>query len=280
MILDSTHLGRTLDSLLQDYNVVGDFVYMSQFLDKDGEDKIFTHLQKIRKDSFLPNDRIVFIQDCCDQYSFDISKDTPGDFLSLIQIYLQKIDITNCFVTIVSSNPDIETELSSANKKYSDTDNTLINFIQISGSYTKQIIEQDTYCSIMWKGMYLLPHAEITPCCFSDSSYTFGDLKKQSLTEVLNSDVAKKIRTNMLTGKKSPGCHACYHNEKHGKESPRLRFNKQFTFTKEQAKKITTSDGEFKDKNIKFDFLQLSLDSTCNLKMPILFWEIIQFDCI
>lgn len=269
MIFINEKLDLALNKILQDYNVIGNFIYMSELLKKGGEEKIFVHLQKIRKDCFEPNDRIVFIQDCPDEYHFDVSKNTPGYYLSLIYKYLQQIDITNCFVTIVSSNPDIKEEIHASNKKYSTLDDTQINFILLPGIYTKTLIQQDTFCALMWKTINLTVDADVTPCCEYKFGESLGNLKKQSLNEILHSEVAKNIRKNMLTNKKSAGCQVCYNNEKHGKQSTRLKINKEIKFSMEDALKITSTDGNILDNNIKFDSIQLALDKICNLKCRV-----------
>ena len=155
MVFIQEELDLALNKISQDYNVIDDFIYMSEMLHPGGKEKIFIHLQKIRKDCFESNDRIVFIQDCPDEYNFAVSKNTPGHCLSLIHKYLEQIDITNCFVTIVSSNLDVEEEIHAANKKYSISDNTFVNFVLLPGIYTKTLVQQDTFCALMWKNINL-----------------------------------------------------------------------------------------------------------------------------
>jgi len=266
MILDEENLQYAINSLSKEYNIIGKIIYFSQFLEHDGEKSIFDYLNSIRKGEFLPNERIVFVQDCHDEYSYDASEHSPGDYIVLIQKYLEKIDITNCFVTIISSNPDIDKEIKVVNKTYSTTDDTLINFINILGDYTKAISKQDTFCVLAWKEWFLKPDAEILPCCSYDRPHNLGNVKSESISDILHGKKAKTLRKNMLNDIKSPGCQTCYYKEKNGIESRRQKKNKEIFFSKEDAKKITFSNGDVKDKNISLNSIELSLESSCNLK--------------
>jgi len=267
MIFDKTELAQAFDNIKTEYTIVGDIFYFSQIKTHNGENALVDYLHSVRKDKFCPTDRIVLVQDIFDEYEYDTSSDTPGNYLTLIQTYLEKLDITNCFVLIMSTNSCIEKEIDSVSKLYSPNDSTLINCMHIPGQYEKNIHTQETFCVDAWKGFFLKPDAHVLPCCIYQSDSSLGNLKTDSLANILHSSEANALRKNMLENRKSPGCKSCYNYEKHGKESRRLLMNKKYSFTKEHAKKITCPDGSIEDLN--FESLELSLDNTCNLKCRV-----------
>lgn len=266
MVLDNQELITVVNNIRNRYNIVGDIIYFSDLNKKNGEQQIFQNLNLNRKEEFLSNDIILIIQDCNDEYSYEALPDTPGDHLAFVQQCLEKIDITNCFVTIVTSNPDIHSEIQSVNKEYSDIDDTLINFITISGNYEKKISKQDTFCIFPWKEVLLQTDADITPCCMYTRPNNLGNLKSENITEILHGKKIKNLRKNMLNGVKSIGCESCYSKEKHGVESRRQYYNKNSSFKKSDAARITKPDGDIDDSDLFFDAIELALDSTCNFK--------------
>ncbi len=266
MVLNKKDLTFVIDDLKKSYDLIGDIIYFSKFLEKNGQEEIFNYLNSIRKDPFLPKERIIVVQDCIDEYNYDISDDTPGEHLILVQKYLEKIDITNCFVIIISSNLNINKEIVSVNKSYSNNDDTFINFINIDGNYKKELSKQDTFCVLPWKEIFLKPDADVLPCCSYTRPHSLGNLKNNHITNILHGKELKTLRKNMLNDIKSLGCQGCYYEEKHGLESRRQYHNKKSDFSKTDAIKMTSSDGDVKNKDLFFDFVELSLDSTCNLK--------------
>lgn len=266
MNLNKNSLQLTLEQLQKKYNIIGNIMFFSEFLNKNGEESIFNALNNIRKECFSPDDQIVFVQDCDDEYEYSADESSSGKYISLIQQYLEKIDITNCFVTIVTSNYTIDKEILTVKDAYSHNDKTLINFINIDGNYKKELSKQDTFCVFPWKEIFLKSDSAILPCCIYERPYDLGNLKNESLSEILHGEKIKALRKNMLDDIKSPGCQACYYKENHGLESRRQYYNKISDFSKTDAAKITSPDGDVDDKDLFFDFIELSLDSTCNLK--------------
>lgn len=266
MVLNKKDLTSVIDDLKKSYDLLGDVIYFSKFLKKNGQETIFNYLNSIRKDPFLPKERIIFIQDCLDTYNYDVSDDTPGEDLILVQKYLEKTDITNCFVIIISSNLNINKEIVSVNKSYSNNDDTLINFINIDGNYKKELSKQDTFCVLPWKEIVLKPDADVLPCCTYTSPHSLGNLKNTHITNILHGKELKTLRKNMLSDIKSSGCQHCYYEEKHGTESRRQYYNKILDFSKTDAIRMTSPDGDVKNKDLFFDSVELALDSTCNLK--------------
>ena len=65
-------------------------------------------LLALRKDIFQPNERIVIIQRTADHYPFI---DECGSKLIKLQKIVNQVDIGNCFILILTHNPNIQKEI-------------------------------------------------------------------------------------------------------------------------------------------------------------------------
>jgi len=90
------------------------------------------------------------------------------------------------------------------------------------------LIESESFCMLPWMHLHAYPDGRAYPCCFAFDPYPVGDLNKQSLKEVFNSEKMKEMRLKMLNNKKSRECVKCYDQEKSGFFSLRLSSNKHF----------------------------------------------------
>jgi len=72
-------------------------------------------------------------------------------------------------------------------------------------------------CAWPWYGVSILNTGEVVPCCYdADGKYILGDLKKQSLKEVWNSDAAFKLRLEHSKGQtKNELCKHCDWRDRH-----------------------------------------------------------------
>jgi sulfatase maturation enzyme AslB (radical SAM superfamily) len=103
----------------------------------------------------------------------------------------------------------------------------------------------DTICSAFWKHTNIRPGNKIYPCCrFKTSIGEFDG----NLNQVLNSSAYQQLRTASLAGEKISGCAKCYHEEKHGRESTRQKFNREYTAD-----------------TVELKFLEIGFDNVCNL---------------
>lgn len=67
----------------------------------------------------------------------------------------------------------------------------------------KNAVAVDEVCHLPFRQLVIRPTGEVSLCC-NDAlgKYTLGDLKKETIMEVWNSDQAKKIRNEMLTNRR------------------------------------------------------------------------------
>ncbi len=125
--------------MISDYNII-DTIFFSSPLTE-----IENRLRQSRKESFDPDDRIIIKQDVEDSYPY---VDAAGIKLIEIQKLISSIDISNCFILLVTANTDVKNEIDFVTKFYS-VDPTPINFLIINGDYKKTIIKYEywhIYC--------------------------------------------------------------------------------------------------------------------------------------
>jgi sulfatase maturation enzyme AslB (radical SAM superfamily) len=93
---------------------------------------------------------------------------------------------------------------------------------------------------------------------------SFGNVKEQSLIEVLNSDNAKKMRRDMLSDKPLPkSCERCYGRESHGLTSQRQGMNDNWFSKVKHNVERTNIDGSIDELNLRYWDFRFS--NYCNL---------------
>ena len=76
-----TELELAVEQLAKKYQIVETFRY-SDIAAPNGEKQLYDQLYRVRKDYFEPNERIVFLQDCNDDYEYN---DDLGKYTDIIQ---------------------------------------------------------------------------------------------------------------------------------------------------------------------------------------------------
>lgn len=248
-------LERSVHDLRSRYTILG-VIYLSRFFDLGGESYLYTSLRNLRQDSYAADQRILIVQDCDDQYDCD---DLPGKAITALQKMLWEIDISNCFVIVVTANPGIEQELASAKTLYSG-DSTDISFHMADGTYHKQQPTIESFCTLPWVHVYVGPQGDVLPCCFGDKKFPLGNVHESSVTEILQSDRANQLRSNMLAGKRTKECTWCWNLEDQQITSPRSKANQKWAEDKIKIQAVQSSAaGSPKS-------LDIRLSNLCNLK--------------
>ena len=121
----------------------------------------------------------------------------------------------------------------------------------------------DTFFSLAWTSLGMNPHGRVKVCGRSQANVKNPSLKKMSIEEVWNSDYYKKIRLDMLEGKKNSNCEICYIQEELGGLSKRIESNFMSGFSKDQAKHLTNKDGSI---DMPPQHIDLRVGNICNLK--------------
>jgi radical SAM protein with 4Fe4S-binding SPASM domain len=220
------------------YNIIDDILFSEPL------HVIERKLRSSRKDSFDPEDRIVITQDTPDTYAYI---DAAGIKLIDIQKIINSVDISNCFVLLKTTNPEIKAEIDFVTKFYS-SDPTPINFLITDGDYTKKIIKySNTACKKMWNHLYIGTDGNINPCCLADHRFPLGNINQDSIDNILQSDKAIKIRNWMAQGYRSIACETCYSKEDRNIDSARQPCNASTEI-------------------FAIDSLDIRIDNICNFK--------------
>ncbi|MCC7405734.1 MAG: SPASM domain-containing protein [Bdellovibrionales bacterium] len=115
-------------------------------------------------------------------------------------------------------------------------------------------MEYQTHCSRLWNGLMIRPTGLVFPCCAigQDQSLAIGDIRTQSLTEIVNSEKIKQMRRDSIAGKL-----ACYAN---------CNLQKYFqTFPVDEPLDETSSVEKYRDLEIEFG-------ETCNVDC-VMCWQ-------
>lgn len=242
--------------------------------------------QKNYKPAYDNDERIIIIIKK-DYYSY------PGDsgkLLGILQHTLQEIDISNFFVCLLSTNPDVFQEYNDVHKNVSvdpvpwtiypcngtfekvmlenqSFTGKMQSFKKISGSLSllsseeKKLLFQDqVFCMMPWIGVNIEPDSDVRPCC--EFQGTIGNLKTHNLTELWNSGSMKKIRIDMLNQRPPKECEYCYQKESLGRDSLRKSINRDFSH-KVKIIKDTQSNGHLDSFNL--GYLDIRYNNLCNL---------------
>jgi len=125
--------------------------------------------------------------------------------------------------------------------------------------------KSDVFCMAPWTHLHFIPSGDALPCCFThmDKHEALGNLNKDSIETIWNADKTRKLRKDMLTGKKNPYCEFCYVAEKAGAKSSREFFNKTFPH---HFDKIATTKPDGRVDKINMAYLDLRFSNVCNFR--------------
>lgn len=136
----------------------------------------------------------------------------------------------------------------------------------------------DTYCPLPWMHLGTHPHGGVTLCCISDHTdglnrarnytedgiYDFLNLNKNTIDEHMNSDYYKKVRLEMLAGKKPKACMRCYDEESKNIKSKRQSETENYPANSlKWAQEVTAPDGKI---NNDLRFVELRMGNVCNVR--------------
>lgn len=124
-------------------------------------------------------------------------------------------------------------------------------------------LNNSTFCMLPWTHMHMWPNGDTYPCCLGDSRMPVGSVHKNSMQEIWNDKPMRKLRTNMLTGVKSPECRRCYEQEEHGVQTLRMSSNKEFAHHWDKVEE-TEEDGSAGQVNMAY--LDIRFSNFCNLR--------------
>jgi radical SAM protein with 4Fe4S-binding SPASM domain len=80
------------------------------------------------------------------------------------------------------------------------------------------------FCAAPWRGLHINPRGDVKTCCAGDPNM-LGNLNSNTITEILDSDLLKQIRSEMSQGRAHKYCSNCVQAERFGADSERKWHN-------------------------------------------------------
>lgn len=148
------------------------------------------------------------------------------------------------------------------NYNYNDRKPVFIDDSQLRQDQKERLIESDVFCMIPWTHMHAFPDGRAYPCCMAVDNLPIGDLKKDTMEVVWNSDNYKRIRENMINEKPCAECTKCYEQESNGFVSMRNSSNKHLGHHIGLVDK-TEPDGYFPE--FKLRHYDIRFSNLCNM---------------
>lgn len=114
-------------------------------------------------------------------------------------------------------------------------------------------MNKETFCALPFTEIFLGPDGKVKPCC--SSNVALGDLNKNTIQEILQSERSREVRGSILRGQWHPSCIQCQRQESQGIRSERdLRLEH-----------FTQQNGTVNETFFKLVRLDLRWSNTCNL---------------
>lgn len=117
---------------------------------------------------------------------------------------------------------------------------------------------KDTKCILPWMHLHTHTNGNVHVCCNTAAEEPLGNILKENIVEIWNSEKYKKIRSQMLNGEEPEDCKSCYNSERLGMYSKRQRENETW---KHIADMMISDVADFNIKHIDINF-----DNVCNFK--------------
>lgn len=130
----------------------------------------------------------------------------------------------------------------------------------------KDLKNNPNFCVAPWMHLHVIPDGRAFACCqtpITDEN-AFGNVKDQSIVDIINSPAAKKMRKDMLENKPLPdACHRCKDKQSHSLNTMRTGLNNRwFDETYDNIQK-TNSDGAISE--VKLKYWDFRFSNYCNL---------------
>ncbi|MDE2312898.1 MAG: twitch domain-containing radical SAM protein [Elusimicrobia bacterium] len=118
------------------------------------------------------------------------------------------------------------------------------------------------FCVLPWTHLHVRVNGDAQPCCAWAGRPT-GSLRSAPIQSLWNSRGMKRLRKNMLAGRPSAGCRACYELE--GSKFKSMRLERNETLARHRARAaLTAPDGSLP--LLPFPFVDIRFSNLCNLR--------------
>lgn len=284
----------TLDQLKEKYQIVGT-IDLSQWTDdyRQSSEWLRRQCQNLYQLEYAENQRIVVLH-TVDYYVKNA--ESTGLILKNLQQALNETDISNYFVVVCSTNPDIEKEMQYIASQSSDP--VAINFYSMPGDFWRHELDQHpynrknqyqygsanpikislddvsnrdkfllseskTFCIYPWIHMHVWPTGEAYPCCHATHRPVYGNTKTETLESIWNGEPMRQLRKDVVNETANETCRKCYEQEDSGFFSGRQSANKHHGHHINRVHQ-TNPDGSFDD--FQMTYWDIRFSNLCNLR--------------
>jgi len=281
-------MNNTINQLQQKFEIVANIDLSNWNVDQyqQSQQWLNDQCQAAYKNYYLPQQRIVFWH-THDAY---ISNERPGLLLKNLEQAVNKLQISNCFVLIVSTNPDIATEMAMLNNwaehefvtgnwttsnlttypyskeehyRYGSFNPIKIKLSDISQHERDLLTKSKTFCIYPWIHLHVFPTGDAHPCCYSEMTNKIGNAKTHTLKEIWNDAPMRDLRMRMLNDQKSDACKKCYEQESNGFFSGRQSANKHHGH---HISRALSTDATGYVEQFEMTYWDIRFSNLCNLR--------------
>ena len=212
-----------LENLLSRYDVL--YLNKLKYFFESPINHLYNELVTIKRESYKADQRIVLVD------TLSSFKDKQY-FYNYLQKIITHLDITNCFVMVITVDSDVVEYLNFARLKYSqDQTNIQVEQLALPNDVVTEFTNfniSDTMCINPWISLALGMTGQISPCCVYTKSLDNKSINDFSLLTIINDNNQIELKQQFLQGNQPSGCQKCWQDETNGKVSKRLRDNYVF----------------------------------------------------
>jgi len=123
----------------------------------------------------------------------------------------------------------------------------------------------DNFCSAPWSAVYVDPVGYVGPCCIyrMDDETAYGNLNNDSMSNIVNSDNARKLKLQLINNERPVGCNNCWESDDKNLTSFRHSWNERDNKQIEDFLNYTSNTGDYNYSNINYWDIRPS--NLCNL---------------
>jgi len=285
----------TLEKLKQEYNILFevDLGYWHTLTYSNARQWLIDKCQLMHREKYAPTDRLLFVNRTGDFY---VRGQSVGLITRNLQVILDELQISNWFIILASSNPELEKELSLVSKssnfkepitallldgewsrteldrspstideiyKYGSINPLKMSLSELTDRENFLLTDSKVFCMYPWVHLNANPDGQVYPCCMTSHNHSVGNCRTHTLEQVWNNKNMQQIRRDMLNEKPVTGCNRCYEQEKSGFFSGRLSANKHHGHHIGRVSE-TRSDGSLE--RFEMVYWDIRFSNLCNLR--------------
>jgi MoaA/NifB/PqqE/SkfB family radical SAM enzyme len=257
-----SYVGPTVNNKIREKFLINDIFSLDQLL-AGPADNLYKVLKGLWKKEFAENERIVFTH----------VGDIPQLAIDQLQRVISHVDITNCFVLLVTNDQSIDAKLKLAQTYWTHDDTNIetwfMNFDNIAGVQydASKFLLPETLCINPWARLEIRPNGFTKPCCayltnLVDESDNVVSVTTHSIKEIYFGKELTNLREEFLRGGKPAKCITCWKNEDAGVVSIRQHSRWELNSEIYNIEWRSATQNNLKS-------IAMSLGNICNLKCRI-----------